>query len=334
MKRMTFAAFLATGIILAFWVTGCGKASSPAAPEAGPMQELEALLAPPALPAPESGEICAIIDLEQCELARIERETELLKERPKGLTDGTYNFDAEIDITRNMAGKVIFDNTYARAEIVSGGLTFKPGFHWDAYISGGVLRNTQAYIQNTATGNAAYKVTVKGSYTNTYAKNLYYWSQTYFSLIGGWVPAWVTFNIQIDGGAYFNAQAYCWMQQGVSVSSYVRVGAKWVNGSGWSNIAYHSPSATATTPVYSWNGSLTIQPYLNAFVSAYLYSVLGPRLLVTPYLTLYLNAPSRYIDTWARLRGHIYFDLKGLEQYTIWDKQLFLWTHQFARRYF
>lgn len=339
MKKTLLLASVLALAIASFSLTGCGKSSSPTAPAEEPLQQLEALMAPPALPAPETGDICTIEDLEKLELERIILEDKIIEERKssgqKGIPgDGTYNFDATIDVSKNMAGKVIFDNSYAKAEIVSGGVSFKPGFHWDAYISGGVLRNTQAYIQNTATGNATYKITLKGAYEKTYAANLYNWTQTNFAIVGGIVPVWVTFKIQIDGGSYFKAQASCWMQQGITVTSYVKIGAKWINGVGWSNITSSSPSATATTPTYGWNGNLTIQPYLNVFLSAYLYSVLGPRMLLTPYLTLYLDAPGRYIDTWANLRGHIYFDLKGMEQYTVWNKQLFLWSYKFSRRYF
>lgn len=322
---------VAASLILA---SGCNKEDV-----LSPIDELEVMMkaSPPGLfPAPITGDVYTLEELESFELSRIENEAMYLETADKGLPgNGTYEFARKCNVSKSMNGIVIYDNTSARAEIVGGGITFAPEFVVKFNVASGLLQSAEAFIHNTATANPTFKVTAKKSFTNTWAKNLYKWTQTSWAIVWGVVPVWVTWEFQIDGGCYVSAAASGWIQQNVSVSSYVKIGAKWVRNQGWANISnLPSPSYSMGTPSYSWNASLTIQPYLNAFLTAKLYSVVGPRLLVSPYYTLYLNASSRYIDRTASLRGHAYFSLYGLNTSTLWNQQVFLRNYSFPRIYF
>lgn len=305
---------------------------------AGPSEQenqLNEMIGPPPV-LPSDSNVNTINDLARLEQARILQEQKGLELKKlagvQGAPDGNYSFDASVDVSKSMGGVVIFENNNVRAEIVGGGISFRPGFHWDAKIARSVLVSTEAYIYNRMTGNAVYKITFKTSYSNSLSRNLYYWNQTQFAIIGGFVPVWVTYGIQIDGGCALQANASCSMQQGVTIVSDLKLGVKWENAK-WSPIISYSPTASASTPTYSVKANLSIQPYLNVFVTAYFYSLIGPRLLVTPYLTLNLNFPSRYIDRSASLRGYAYLSLKGLDQknMNLYDQQLFLWTYPFPR---
>ena len=307
-----------------------------------PMDELQDAInvAPPlALTAPSDGIFtlenpCTNEDLLMIEQERILNEKSALNEI-KGLPNGTHTFTYNITLTKSIAGTTLYNNSYAKGEVTTGGITFRPKFYWKAYISGGVLQNTEAYIQNTVTFDPTFKITMKKSISKTYVKNLINESKTIFSIIGGILPTWVTLRAKLDAGSYMNASASCWMQQKVKISGYTKIGAKWVKGTGWSNISSTpSPTYTVYSPSYGWNGNLTIQPYMIAEVSANLYSVIGPRLTITPYYYLYLNASSRYIYRKAYLKGDVYFSLSGLGNTDLYSKNVFKVSKTFSTVYF
>jgi hypothetical protein len=278
------------------------------------------------------------------ELAKIEAQR-LFNEHDifagKGVTalaDGIAAFDKSIIVTKNFGGTIIFDNDYAKVQIVSGGISFGPSFHFDAKISNGALQSAQAYIKNSFSGNATYKVTLKKAYQNNYTKNLASWNQTAFTAIAGVVPLWVTFKMQIDANVAIKAVASCWVQQGVTVSSSIKVGTSWTRTNGWTNISNPSlPTFSATNPTFNCNANLTVEPGLKVYLSANLYSVLGPQLCVNPYFRFYLNAGSGgyYIDRTAYLRGSVYFSLSGLGYSTnLYNRDVFSISKTFQRYYY
>jgi hypothetical protein len=291
------------------------------------------------IPAPIGDKSFTDEELRQIDTKRIQDEQDLFKAKGlSALSDGYYTFDRGINISKSFGGLTIFENSYAKVQIVSGGISFNPSFHFDATISGGSVQSAQAYIRNTCTGNAAYKVTLKSSYTNTINQNLASWSQSAFTLVGGVVPFWITFKAQIDANVSVKATASCWVQQGVNVSSNIKVGAKWIRNVGWTNISSAPyPTFTASTPTYSSNVNLTIVPGLKVYVSANLYSVLGPEMCVNPYFRFYLNAGygGYYIDRSAYLKGSVYFSLSGLGNSTsLFNREVFAVSKTFDRYYY
>ena len=307
-----------------------------------PIKELNAVLDDSVridIPAPIDDNTYSDEELKKIEAQRFQNEHEILT--AKGLTalaDGFQSFDKSIIVTKNFGGAIIFDNDYAQVSIVSGGITFGPSFHFDANISHGAVQSAQAYIKNSFIGNATYKVTLKKAYQNTYTKNLASWNQTAFTVVAGVVPLWVTFNMQIDANVGIKAVATCWVQQGVTVSSSIKVGTSWTRTIGWTNISdAPSPSFSATNPTFNCNANLTIEPGLKVYLSANLYSVLGPQLCVNPYFSFYLNAGSGgyYVDRTAYLRASVYFSLSGLGYSTnLYNRDVINISKTFPRYYY
>lgn len=335
MKRKIFTLVTASLFLATF--IGCEKEELTTEFD-NPMDELQDAInvAPPlALTAPSDGRFtlenpCTDEDLLRMEQERILNEKSSFNQ--KGLPNGTYTFTYNVTLSKSLSGTTLYSNTYAKGEVTAGGITYVPKFYWSAYVSGGVLQNTQAYITNTVTFDPTFKITISKSVSNTYSKNLIDESKTIFSIVGGVLPAWVTLRGKLDASVYMSATASCWMQQKIKIVSSTKVGAKWVNGSGWSNLsATPSPTYTSYSPSYGWNGNLTIQPALKAEVSANLYSVLGPRLTITPYYRLYLNASSRYIDRTAYLKGDVYFSLSGLGNTDLYSRNVFNKSYSFSR---
>lgn len=335
MKQFFFTLVTMSFLLMIFF--GCEKDEMPT-----PMDELQDVIkvSPPlALTAPSDGRFtlenpCTNEDLLMIEQERILKEQQSLNDI-KGLPDGTHEFSYDVTLTKSVAGTTLYENDYAKGEVTAGGIIFTPKFYWKAYISGGVLQNTEAYIKNTVTFDPTFKITMKKSVSKTYSTNLIDESKTVYSIVGGILPIWITLRAKLDAGSYMYATASCWMQQKIKIVSYIKIGAKWVNGTGWSNISSTPyPTYTAYSPSYGWNGSLAIQPFMKAEVSANLYSVLGPRMTVTPYFYLYLNASSRYIDRTAYLKGDIYFSLSGLGDTDLYSRNLFNVSKSFSRIYF
>lgn len=277
---------------------------------------------------------CTNEDLLKMEQERILKE-EVTFDQTKALPNGRHSFSYNVTLSKSLSGTTLYSNTYAKGEISAGGITYKPTFYWKAEVSGGVLQNTQAYIENTVTFDPTFKITISKSVSNTYNKKLIDETKTIFSIVGGLLPAWVTLRGKLDASVYMSATASCSVSQKIKIVSSTKIGSKWVKGSGWSNIsATPSPTYTVYSPSYSWKGNLTIQPALKAEVSANLYSLLGPRLTITPYYKFYLNASSRYFDRTAYLKGDVYFSLKGLGNTDLYSKNVFNKSHSFSRIYF
>lgn len=291
------------------------------------------------IPAPAGNSYFTDDELRLLDAKRIQDEDEIHHAKSySAISDGAYVYDKGINLSQNFTGLTVLDNSYLKVQIVSGGITFNPAFHFDAKVSGGALQNAQAYIKNSCTGNAAYKVTLKRGYQNTFSKNLYSWDQSFFTLIGGVIPFWITFNSQMDANVSVKASASCWIQQGVTVSGNITLGAKWSRTTGWTNVSSaSSPLFSATKPAFNSNVNLTVTPGLKVYVSANLYSVLGPQLCVNPYFNFYLNAGSGgyYIDRKAYLRGNVYFSLKGLGySTTFFNRDVFNVSKTFTRYYY
>lgn len=289
--------------------------------------------------APEGDAYFTNDELRKIEAKRIQDEDEIHNAKSySAISDGVYVFDKGINVSKTFSGLTVLDNSYLKVQIVSGGITFNPVFHFDVKVTGGTLQNAQAYIKNSCKGNAAYKVTLKTGYQNTFSRNIASWNQSAFTLIGGVVPFWITFKAQMDANVSVKASASCWIQQGVTVSSNVTLGAKWSRTAGWANVSSApSPTFSATTPAFNSNVNLTVTPGLKVYVSANLYSVLGPQLCVNPYFNFYLNAGSGgyYIDRTAYLRGNVYFSLKGLGySTTFFNRDVFNVSKTFTRYYY
>jgi hypothetical protein len=328
-------------LLVLFTINSCTKEEFINEPM-NPIEELNAVMDDPEridIPAPVGDNSFTNEELKQIDAKRILDEQDIRTAKSlSALSDGYYAFDKGINVSKSFSGLTVFDNSYANVQIVSGGITFNPAFHFDATISGGAAQSAQAYISNTCTGNAAYKVTLKSSYNTSITKNLASWSQTAFTLVGGVVPFWITFKAQIDANVTMNSSASCWVQQGVTVSSNVKVGAKWTRTAGWTNVSNApNPTFSATTPTFNSNVNLTVVPGLKVYVSANLYSVLGPQLCVNPYFRFYLNAGygGYYYDRSVNLRGNVYFSLSGLG-YTssLFNRDVFNVSKTFPRYYY
>ena len=326
-------------VLLTFLIIGCERedfvSPNPAAELDRVMDRRERI----DIPAPEGESYFTIDELRILDAKRIQDEDEIHHAKSlSAISDGVYTFDKGINVSKNFSGLTVLDNSYMKVQIVSGGVTFNPAFHFDAKVTGGTLQNAQAYISNTYKGNAAYKVTLKTAYQKNITKNLASWNQSAFTLIGGVVPFWITFKAQLDANVEVKASASCWIQQGVTVSSNIKLGAKWSKTTDWTNVSSAPyPTFTATTPSFNSNANLTVSPGLKVYLSANLYSVLGPQLCVNPYFNFYLNAGSGgyYIDRTAYLKGNVYFSLKGLGySTTLFNKDVFNVYKKFPRYYY
>lgn len=304
-----------------------------------PIDELQdAINVPPplALTAPSDGGFTLENPCTDEDLLRIEQERLIEEEsviQVKALPNGPHSFTYDVTLSKSLSGTTLYSNTYAKGEITAGGITYKPRFYWSADVSGGVLQNTQAYIKNTVTFDPTFKITISKSVTGAYHKNLIDDSKTIFSIVGGFLPTWVTLRGKLDASVYMSANASCWMKQKIKIVSSTKIGSKWVKDKGWSNISENpSPTYTSYSPSYSWKGNFTIQPALKAEVSANLYTLLGPRLTITPYYKFYLNASSRYIDRTAYLKGDVYFSLRGFDNDTdFYSRNVYNKSHSFSR---
>lgn len=326
-------------VLLTFLIIGCEREDFV---PPNPVDELDRIMDRREridIPAPEGDLFFTNDELRVLDAKRIQQEDEIHHAKSfSAISDGVYTFDKSINVSKNFAGMTVLDNSYLKVQIVSGGVTFNPAFHFDAKVSGGSLQNAQAYVRNTYKGNAAYKVTLKTGYQKNITKNLVSWNQSAFTLIGGVVPFWITFKAQMDANVEVKAAASCWVQQGITVSSNIKLGARWSKTSGWTNVSSApSPTFSATTPSFNSNVNLTVTPGLKVYLSADLYSVLGPQLCVNPYFNFYLNAGSGgyYIDRTAYLRGNVYFSLRGLGYSTsLFNRNVFTVSKKFPRYYY
>jgi hypothetical protein len=324
----------ATAILMAvIFLTSCDKQEDLIVKD-NPLKELETILdvKTSVVPCPDQG---VFTDEELSVIEQKRNEANSLHEKTS-LIDGTVNVSGTVSATYSLAGKIIFNNTYAKAEITSGGITFVPNFVFKSVISGGALQSMEAYIENSITANPTLKITVKAALNNSYSAQITKFTKTMGGMIGI-LPWWVTFEIQIDGGANINGSGVCWISQGITVTSNVKVGGGWTKTGGWYSLGnVPSPSYSITSPSYSYNGNLTVKPYINCFISAKVYSILGPRFLIKPYLNLYLNATTgnRYIDRTVGLLGLVHFDLNGFNLNYTYDKTIFSVSKTFSRYYF
>ncbi len=328
-------------VLLTFLIIGCEREKFEFKP-VNPVAELNRVMDKREridIPAPEGDAYFTKDELRVLDAKRLQQEDEAYHAKSySAISDGVYTFDKGINVSKNFAGLTVLDNSYLKVQIVSGGVTFNPAFHFDAKVSGGSLQNAQTYVRNTYKGNAAYKVTLKTGYQKNVTKNIASWNQSAFTLIGGVIPFWITFKAQMDANVEVKASASCWVQQGVTVSSNITLGAKWSKTTGWTNVSTApSPAFSATTPLFNSNVNLTVTPGLKVYLSADLYSVLGPQLCVNPYFNFYLNAGSGgyYIDRTAYLRGNVYFSLKGLGYSTsLFNRDVFTVAKKFPRYYY
>lgn len=298
----------------------------------------------PALPVPLDGDFSAenpatYEDLQKAEEARLANESVMSENGvSRGFSNGVFSFDQKLNISSNFGGLVFINNSYLKVEIVSGGISFVPKFHFDSYIAGSKIQSAQAFIQNTVTGDAVYKATVKKTLSKGYNVKLKSWNKTAFTLLGGVVPVWITFDLQLDAGIIAKAETSCSVKQGITATSSVKIGAKWTKNAGWKNISsIPKPTFTATYPIITYSKTVILQPSITAFLTAKLYGFLGPRLSVSPYLKITASLDKNkylYMDRVAGLRGDIYFSLAGLGlKSPVYDKNVFNLTRTFNRIY-
>jgi len=335
--KQNFSTLAAVALLLTTFI-GCQKEETKINDPMSDLQDAMKIVTPLALTIPADKHFtlenpCTDEDLLRFEQERILNEKQSLKS-VRTLVNGNHTFSYDVTLTKSCTGTTLYDNGYAKGYISAGGLTYKPRFYWAATITGGVLQNTIAYLQNTVTFDPTITVSIYKSVSTTYSKELLSSSQTSFFLAGGLLPSWVTYSGKLNASVYMNASGSCSMSQKVQVVSAATIGAKWIKGVGWSN-ASSTPNPTITywAPSYSKTLTFTIQPRFVAEVSAMAYSVVGPKLTVTPYFNFYLNYTSRYIDRYAGIKGDVSFNISMFNITTgySYSKTVFNVTKPFTR---
>lgn len=217
-------------------------------------------------------------------------------------------------------------------------VSFNVHFHWDAVTSGFTLTSTDVYAETKLVADATYEAITTGNFEGTYSKNIASDSYTFGGVIGV-VPIWVDIDGQIDAGVYYKSVTNGKITQKAKATATAKIGRKWDNVNGWtSNSQPLSIAYNVYNPVITGIANFTVQPFMNFTLGASLYSVVGPRVTITPYVKIYANLfpKPRYIDRSVCLRGIFYvnLDLKIWDAKQFFNQTLFDDCKQYPRYYF
>lgn len=171
------------------------------------------------------------------------------------------------------------------------------GTHLGWQFKKGNLKRFDAWIQVNPKLSATAIVNLTKSVTWTVSKDLWDYSQTYVFFVD-FVPVWITLSLEITGTASVTASATSKFTCSSYLSNINKLGATWTGS--WSAIAENT-SPSVTSPTFSLTTGATVGATAGPelCLAAYIYSVAGPFVSLTPYLKAELSASSGGHGSWT-----------------------------------
>jgi hypothetical protein len=205
------------------------------------------------------------------------------------------------------------------------------GWEFKSWWEGGGLKWFQAYIDVNPSLTASLNASITRAVSATKSITVWSYDQTFWFWVD-YIPVWITLSIEASAQASVSAQAKVDFRASGSAGATNRLGARWEGG--WRMI--RSYSSWASSPSFSVSAgaktTLTAGPELS--FAAYVYSVAGPFVALTPYLKAEITVnPNRWAlkagftaSGGVELAGWLKSFLGGIPSYSVdfytWEKEI------------
>ena len=232
----------------------------------------------------------------------------------------------------DLSGKEIFDGSIGgvnvRVEIVQGQISFTPEFPFDVDIGLLGLKRFSAIASGRLDLSLDIMVTVSGSLNGSKEIDIVIPAIYPFGFALGPLPVVGHFELAFKAGFDINAAVAGSVTVGFDVSTAIKVGAEYSNGS-WRTVWDPSLSGNVHPVQWGLSGDVDVRAYLKPQLKTIFYSIAGPSLSLEPYLLwkgVFLPRPASW-ELKGGLRGNLGFHVevfrKTLAEYEV---ELFDWN--------
>jgi len=166
--------------------------------------------------------------------------------------------------------------------------------------------------------------TVNTAGTYGYEKQLYTYRHFFYQQ-AGWVPIWEELVVDVYGGFDIYASATGTVTAKAYISGGVTLGGEYERGVGWTGFTDKNFNAYGDV-TWTINGEVTLTPYISVRPTVYIYSVVGPKFDIRPYVELkgeHSQSGDTVYDSWTLsggVKADLNFDLRGYGE--ILDKSI------------